>query len=885
MAARPKPSPAALALAALLPALVGLGAAPSRADPAPHGAGIAVLASDVGHGMAVDDLLAFVEEARVRDVIVDWAWITLHWERTDFAAVEALVSALEERGVRVAAMYRPRFKPHEVAKYDVAYQVDASGEPLNGACEIRYADAAARAWGTSWAVEILRRCPAFDEVIVYNPSQRCRSAEVVAAREKDPAFDQACVRTFLVETREAMRGVAKGARLGLVLPPDLALFEPHLDAVDVVHPFVFVREGTDFAANWDEAVEVLEASGKAGAALAKITWGEGETVTDDQLADFVATARAHHRPYVFWTFSTAFCEGHYDLDRLCAALGLDATRIRGCIRDLGGRSGLPSDPQVVAKAVREAADDTTAQAYPHMLEVASRYGEAAIEPLCRLLDDRTETPHVRWRAAGALGRIGAPAALPALLRASRDDEPYVRWLCAEALGRCGAGSAQARERLAAMAASDPAWRADAKTGERVHYVRDAARDALEQFERDAPLDAETLARTVAVVAVKDFLRLETTGPAVERVSFPRYFPAVDDDQVVLGRWVSARTDDGDPIPVVVLEVEPDPAGNLIHTFRVERVPADTGVVVTVTSVVLRRERPPPQGPCPIPKPTAYPAAVRPFLRSTPCVVVDHPRIRAVAAEIRAATDDAYEVAAAIAARQRANTYAQRADRDPGLPTSVAVLEYGGSCCGSAVAAAALFRACGIPAQITYLPAGYIHGIVQFYVAGYGWCRMDATSGVGRLPLVVKRGDRGLVRLYDMPIEMEELPHAYAWPFQHNTVTGDYEFHVGDRAVPSVRFAARDEAEARREGRVSGHVAEPFPHLEPGSWHELVDVEDWSFRDTAWKRLVTASRRAVRARDVGWFEEVARLLKPHAGPAWTEAIETRLREHGPLAPPR
>ena len=49
-----------------------------------HGAGIAVIASDVGNSYSVEDLAAFVETARIRDVIVDWAWIAHHWPRTDF---------------------------------------------------------------------------------------------------------------------------------------------------------------------------------------------------------------------------------------------------------------------------------------------------------------------------------------------------------------------------------------------------------------------------------------------------------------------------------------------------------------------------------------------------------------------------------------------------------------------------------------------------------------------------------------------------------------------------------------------------------------------------------------------------------------------------------
>jgi len=360
---------------------------------------------------------------------------------------------------------------------------------------------------------------------------------------------------------------------------------------------------------------------------------------------------------------------------------------------------------------------------------------------------------------------------------------------------------------------------------------------------------------VAVVEVKDFLRIENPGGALERLEFPRYFPAVDDEQIVAGRWLEARTDGGDPVPIVIAGVAPDPQGNLIHTFRIERFPAATGVVVTVTSRVLRRERPAPRGHFEIPAPSAYPAAVRPFLRSTPAVVVDHADIRAAAERILGRTKDAYEVAAAVAQRMRSSSYEQQGRPDPALPTSVAVLRHGGSCCGSAVCAAAILRACGIPAQLTYCPRGTIHGVVRFYLVGYGWCRMDATSGVGRLPLVEERRDRGLVRLYDMPIEMEEHRHAYAWPYQRETLAGPYEFRSDGRVVKTVRFAARDQAAAWREGRVAGRVREPFPHLEPGSWHRILSIEPWETDGQVWRDLCAASRRAVQDGRTGAFGDI------------------------------
>jgi len=75
----------------------------------------------------------------------------------------------------------------------------------------------------------------------------------------------------------------------------------------------------------------------AGPALAKITWGQGDKVTNERLADFIAAARERKVRYCFWTFETTFLEGLYDLDALCRALGLDPARIRPLAARLGAK--------------------------------------------------------------------------------------------------------------------------------------------------------------------------------------------------------------------------------------------------------------------------------------------------------------------------------------------------------------------------------------------------------------------------------------------------------------------------------------------------------------------------------------------------------------------
>jgi transglutaminase-like putative cysteine protease len=398
----------------------------------------------------------------------------------------------------------------------------------------------------------------------------------------------------------------------------------------------------------------------------------------------------------------------------------------------------------------------------------------------------------------------------------------------------------------------------------------------------SPHDPAEEREGVAVVLVKDFLRLENSGETLEEVEFPRYSPAIDEEQVVLGRWVEGRTDDGDPIPVSIARVDEDPAANLLPTFRVARLPARTGVVVTVSTLVLRRERPPPRGSFPILAADCYPEAVRPYLRSTPCVNAVHPEIRGLVVALRARTDDAYELAGILADLMRRKSYLPTDDPDWDLPTSVFILRHGGSCCASAVSAAAILRAAGIPAQITYCPAGYVHGIVRFWLRGHGWCRMDSTCSVGRVPLVKQREHRGLVRLYDMPIEMETQEGGYGWPYQHNTVeSADYRFRAKGEVVRTVRFAAHDLAEARREKRVAGRVSEPFSHLEPGSWSKLLSIEPWELGDLRWTKLVETSRPIAKTTSTGVFGKVLERLGTRARRGWLEELLARARTYGAL----
>jgi HEAT repeat protein len=87
-----------------------------------------------------------------------------------------------------------------------------------------------------------------------------------------------------------------------------------------------------------------------------------------------------------------------------------ALKISGLIPDLGDESA----------AIREYARHALASS-----------GRAAVKPLTIALKESTE--YGRGQAARALGEIGDPAALPALIQALEDEKFDVRWLAAKAV--------------------------------------------------------------------------------------------------------------------------------------------------------------------------------------------------------------------------------------------------------------------------------------------------------------------------------------------------------------------------------------------------------------------------------------------------------------------
>jgi murein DD-endopeptidase MepM/ murein hydrolase activator NlpD len=291
----------------------------------------------------VDALEAFVVAGDFRPIVVDWAWITHHWERTDFAAVNAFVDALRKRGIEVLAMYRPRF----LGTPTVPIQVKADDSPAwDHGSEIRYTNAEARAWGIRWGTEILEKCPGFGEIIVYNPRNVDQSPEAEASRT-DPAGAHSAVAQFLAEAREAWKSVRPDVRVSVVSVNDPPYWNQIKDAIDVAHPYLLIKEDVDATADTFEMTQLASLLGdKMGVNLAKVTWGERDKVEPAKLQTFDAHARQYGFSYVLWTFDTLFDSPLYDPQTVAQALELDYAKLKPTLQAI--RGSVPTETPAVA---------------------------------------------------------------------------------------------------------------------------------------------------------------------------------------------------------------------------------------------------------------------------------------------------------------------------------------------------------------------------------------------------------------------------------------------------------------------------------------------------------------------------------------------------------
>jgi hypothetical protein len=294
--------------------------------------------------------------------------------------------------------------------------------------------------------------------------------------------------------------------------------------------------------------------------------------------------------------------------------------------------------------------------------------EATTQELIRLFEDPASSVRTQFVSALALSYTRSPLAVPVLLRHAGDGENQIRLAVAMSLPYFSDETGAIRTVLSRLAETDPWSYTDPKTGALRYSVRETARQGLERLAKAAPAEREyekpgdgvnppTIAppgrvdvqkalagKIVTLVNVGDIIRLQNTGPALAEVEFERYFPVVDAEQIVLGRWLAAYSQDRTPLPVSVTSVREDSLGNPIQTLKLSKVPANQSVVIIGNSLVARRERPMPQGKFSILPAEKYPAEVRAFLGPTATIQSELPEVRAIAEGLLAKSHDTLDVA-------------------------------------------------------------------------------------------------------------------------------------------------------------------------------------------------------------------------------------------------
>ncbi len=318
-----------LALAVLLAWWIG--PAPARAqndtvpvlEPGKAYRGIAVLSSSLGHDVPLEEVETFVRTCRIDLVVVDFAWITHHWPRTDLKSVEELAQRLRRQGVVVAAMYRPRLLGPSDAEVHVAR--DEEGEEPEHHAELCFAWPDSVDWGAQWGEKVLEGCPSIDHVLLYNVRALCRCEKCrdgAGARHAEE-FVGTC-RSRWVKTRPSVRVGHVGVGL------------EYADRVDFLAPFLSVNR-KDAAAAVDAAALVAASTAlrekvavKPFVPLAKVAWGDQTTNTTEDVAAVVKACDESKLGFLLWTYEWLFHPdgGRYDPDALVRALGGDPAELQ-----------------------------------------------------------------------------------------------------------------------------------------------------------------------------------------------------------------------------------------------------------------------------------------------------------------------------------------------------------------------------------------------------------------------------------------------------------------------------------------------------------------------------------------------------------------------------
>jgi hypothetical protein len=300
---------------------LALAATVCPAESHPQSRGIAVLSSNVS-GDVSGEILAFTESCRINLVVIDFAWVTHHWPRTDLAAVEKLCSALRRRGVEVAAMYRPRvLRPGEASVHPALDRRGVAAAHHNDLC---FAHEDSCGWAADWGTKILAAVPSVDRIILYNVLATCACDHCRDGRGRDHAA------AFIQRCRGEWRRLRPDVRVGHVGTGDA-----YVEHVDFIWPFVPVNRAS--AEPFDPGPSVTDAKRLAAKLapkqvlpLLKVCWAEATRNDATDVARAIDACDRAGVGFVLWYYEWVFYADGNRYDREAVARALRATGETSC---------------------------------------------------------------------------------------------------------------------------------------------------------------------------------------------------------------------------------------------------------------------------------------------------------------------------------------------------------------------------------------------------------------------------------------------------------------------------------------------------------------------------------------------------------------------------
>jgi hypothetical protein len=200
-------------------------------DPDRSYRGIAFLSSNINNSFSLDEIREFLARYYLDFVVIDFAWITYHWPRTDLAAVEQFTDELVHNGVQVAVMYRPRaLSPNDTP---IHYAQDCNGTIDPNHNHLCFAHEDSVAWGTQWGTDILNALPSVNKVIIYNLLAPC-CCEL--CRVDEHAQGALYAEQFMERCRSEWDAVRPGVQIGHV-----GMGAEYAGQVDFFCPFLSIN--------------------------------------------------------------------------------------------------------------------------------------------------------------------------------------------------------------------------------------------------------------------------------------------------------------------------------------------------------------------------------------------------------------------------------------------------------------------------------------------------------------------------------------------------------------------------------------------------------------------------------------------------------------------